>query len=176
MRNLVWFMFTLLLVVFPRQSSASSIVAPASSTELKQALKLVGETRFKVLFWDIYDSQLLTKTGTYDEQQSFMFEITYLKNISSEDLIERTVEQWQHIGIDAPLYETYLPKLAQFWPDIKKGDSLTMWVDEHSTAFYFNQELVGTIADSEFGNMFSAIWLSPKTSQPKLRKELLGLN
>ena len=41
--------------------------------------------------------------------------------------------------------------------------------------FYANGKPQGEIADPEFARLFFGIWLSEKTSAPKLRLTLLGL-
>ena len=40
--------------------------------------------------------------------------------------------------------------------------------------FYFNKVHIGRIDDHTFGQIFLDIWLAEKTSQPKLRSQLLG--
>lgn len=139
--------------------------------------KKVGETKFSVFIWDIYQSQLHTTSGSFpvsNTDEKTLYQITYLKSISSEDLVSRTVEQWQHIGISTKQYEQYLPVLRQIWPDIKTGDSLALLIDQEGSKFYYNQEVIGSINTKEFGPMFLDIWLAKNTSQPKLRNELLG--
>ncbi|MCH2058316.1 MAG: chalcone isomerase family protein [Thalassotalea sp.] len=147
---------------------------PQLLSELRATLTEVGSARFSVLFWDVYDSSLLTPSGTYDNSSKYLLEITYLRNIKSAVLIERTEEQWQHLGVDAIQYQNYLPQLKALWPDIKKGDRLSLWVDSNNASFYFNNLLSGSIDDGVFGNLFASIWLSPDTSEPKLRKKLIG--
>lgn len=139
-------------------------------------LKDVGQTTFSVLFWDIYTSKLQTSTGRYplqDNAQSLLYQIEYLADISSKDLIQRTVEQWQHLGVPEETYQPFVPELAQLWPDIRDGDSLALLVRQQRSAFYFNGNYIGDIANTEFSGLFLDIWLSEKTSQPKLRQELL---
>lgn len=136
----------------------------------------VGNATFTFLFWDIYNSRLFTKTGKYDDNsgQDLLFKINYLKDISADELIKRTVEQWQHLKYDESKYQHYIPKMKAIWPDIKSGDSLTLYRKNQTTIFYFNNEEVGNINDKSFSNLFLDIWLSNNTSQPKLRKQLIG--
>ena len=42
--------------------------------------------------------------------------------------------------------------------------------------YYFDEQPIGIIQDKQFGDAFLAIWLSENTSEPGLRKQLLGLN
>lgn len=142
---------------------------------LGNSMKLVGKARFTVLFWDIYDSTLYSPSGEFnDDTDEFVLNITYLKDINNKDLLDRTVEQWKHLGLPKSAYQPYLKNLLTLWPDIYEGDSLTMHVDNQGTRFYHNQSLTGSITDLGFGQMFASIWLSPNTSQPAIRAQLLG--
>ena len=137
----------------------------------------IGETTFSILFWDLYKSKLLTTSGKYpikNETEKLIYEIHYLADISRDDLIKRTVEQWQHIGVMTKHYQVYLPELKSIWPDVNEGDTLSLLIDEVRSVFYFNQKYIGAIDKPQFGQIFLDIWLSENTSQPKLRKELLG--
>ncbi|MCF2949793.1 chalcone isomerase family protein [Paraglaciecola aquimarina] len=153
----------------------SAIGTTQQASELLK-LKDVGEATFSVLFWDIYTSKLKTSTGKYpleNAEDNLLFQIHYLRDIKSEDLILRTIEQWQHLGVPEDKYQAYLPRLNTLWPDIKKGDSLALLINNHTSVFYFNDSYLGEITQAEFGQQFLDIWLSEKTSQPKLRLELL---
>lgn len=140
------------------------------------SFQLIGETTFSILFWDLYKSKLLTTTGKYpvdNKQETLIYEIHYLADISKNDLIKRTIEQWQHIGVPEKSFKGFIPQLEKIWPNITKGDTLSLLIYSKGSAFYFNQQYIGAIEAPEFGNTFLDIWLSKKTSQPKLRSELL---
>lgn len=140
-------------------------------------LELVGEARFSFLFWDIYQSQLQTSSGQYPvdtEKESIFYEIQYLIDITQENLLESTVEQWQHVGISDNVYHKYITELSAIWPDISEGDTLALFVQADHSRFYFNGEYIGKIVEPAFAFDFLAIWLSEKTSEPELRRELLG--
>lgn len=142
-----------------------------------QGFTKTGETTFSILFWDLYKSKLLTTSGKYplsEYGESLIFNINYLADISSEDLIMRTVEQWQHLGINKREYQKYIGQLESLWPDIESGDSLAIFLKNDKSVFYFNDQYIGSINDPEFGQLFIDIWLSEHTSQPELRAELIG--
>jgi len=136
----------------------------------------VGETTFSFLFWDLYESRLLTTSGKYpiDNNEKLIYEINYMTDISKKDLIHRTVEQWQHLGLPIESYQSFLPKLASIWPDITVGDTLSLLISNKTSHFYFNQHYIGRVDDPRFGQIFLDIWLAKNTSQPKLRSQLLG--
>jgi hypothetical protein len=138
-----------------------------------------GEATFSVLFWDLYKSRLKTTSGKYPisfAKDQLIFEIEYFADISKEDLIKRTVEQWQHQNIPKEAYQPYISQLNSIWPAITEGDSLAILVKKDSSIFYFNNQRIGIIEDNFFGRLFIDIWLNKKTSQPSLRKQLLGDN
>ena len=148
---------------------------PEDFSQLK--FKEVGRAKFSVLFWDIYNSTLYTKSGSYVHESSIeplIFEIEYLKDITMDDLLDRTVQQWKHLEIPESEYRKFIPALKEIWPDISSGDKLTMLVKNNQSVFYFNDVKVGRIDEEEFSQLFLAIWLSPKTSQTTLRNQLLG--
>lgn len=137
----------------------------------------IGKAKFSVLFWDIYQSTLFAKGQEYayfDHNQPVMLKINYLKDISKDELIERTAEQWQHLGIESADVADYTKALAKLWPNIQAGDSLALLLDSQSSTFYYNDQFLGQGPVGSFGRVFLDIWLSPNTSQPKLRQQLLG--
>ncbi|WP_206484317.1 chalcone isomerase family protein [Thalassotalea sp. G2M2-11] len=163
------------VIVCSFSAVAKPQLLPPSTLDIAK-YTVIGQARFSVLFWDIYDSRLLSSTGDYDtcENQDLVFEIQYLKDIKAGELLTRTVEQWQHLSINQARYQAYLPKLAKLWPDIQQGDRLALLVSENASVFYFNNDYLGHIQGRDFGQLFLAIWLSPKSSQPELRQQLLG--
>jgi len=142
-------------------------------------VKEVGRAKFSFLFWDIYNSILYTKSGHYlPEKPSpyLLFEIEYLKDITATDLLERTIEQWQHLSLTETQYAQFIPVLEGIWPDISAGDKLALFVQNDQSTFYFNGVKIGFVEQKEFSKLFLDIWLSKKTSQPELRDELLRGN
>lgn len=178
-KNIKTLLMSLVLCVFIVTSFKAASNESLNDIKEKHQLTTVGEARFSVFFWDIYDSKLYTKTGSYSTKTPpndiILFEITYLRDIRKNDLIEKTIEQWQHLNINKSIYQPYLPELSTIWPDIKKGDSLALYIHHNQSQFFFNGNAIGAIEDPSFHQNFIDIWLSPKTSQPKLREKLIGI-
>lgn len=157
------------------ENGLSIELLPTDFSKLK--FKEVGSAQFSVLFWDIYNSTLYTESGKYlheSSPDSIIFEIEYLKDITSKDLIERTVQQWQQLDVPEAMYSEFIPLLKTLWPDISSGDKLTLLVQKQQSVFYFNKVRVGHIKQEKFSKLFLDIWFSPNTSQTKLRSQLLG--
>ncbi len=153
----------------------ANITSSDNLTLNKHNVKLVGEAQFKVLFWDIYKSRLYTKSGKFEQiSPSLIFEITYQKEISKQELIDRTREQWQKMKISETEYKSYIPTLKNLWPDISSGDKLALKVEENGSDFYFNNEYLGSIDNKQFATIFLGIWLAPNTTDPDFRAKLIG--
>ena len=66
-------------------------------------------------------------------------------------------------------------ELASFLPDIESGQALTaIYSPSQGTVFYHEGKRIAQVPGFEFSKAFFGIWLDPKTSAPKLRKDLLG--
>jgi hypothetical protein len=155
----------------------SLCLTPALATESPTAeMKLVGQAKLSVLFWDVYDSSLYTPSGRFEGIAApLKLELVYLRNITSRELVDATREQWQKLGLYRPDHEPWLQQLQTMWPNVKPGDSITLdWSSVERSRFYFNGRLIGSIESPDFGQMFAAIWLSEKTEYPKVRKQLIG--
>lgn len=141
-----------------------------------QGLNKVGSAEFSVMFLDIYDITLFSETKSYQpsSQPSYALEIEYHRNVSARRLVELTQDQWQHLGVAEHDIQRYGPDLLALWPDVKKGDRLTIYVSAEHSQFYHNDTPIGRIEEPGFGKLFTDIWLSPRTSAPELRRDLLG--
>lgn len=152
-----------------------------NATAIPDNIKLVGQGQFSYLFWDLYQAQLFTTDGTWrDYQQSapVVLKLTYQRDISKVDFIEATVDQWKHLqGQVSAQHQDWAKQLDRLWTDVKEGDQLScVLLPDGSVQFYFNDKLLGDVTDTAFGPAFLDIWLSDKTSAPKLRRQLLQLS
>ncbi|NVJ56624.1 MAG: chalcone isomerase family protein, partial [Vibrionaceae bacterium] len=104
--------------------------------------------------------------------------IDYQRDISSQQLLEATDEQWQKLGYQTPMRKQWLVQLKTIFPDIKKGQQLAYVTDGKTGQFYYQHkgqvDAIGSISDETLNDAFLAIWLSPNTQYPKLRKQLIG--
>jgi hypothetical protein len=164
--------FWLLAVLFTLTFSGATMADSLSE------LKKVGEAKLKVLFWDVYNSSLYSQTGKYQADQfPQALNINYLRDIKAADLIERTQDEWEKLGIEKATYGPWISLLTDIFPDIKKGDTLLLNVSENQESeFFFNGKTIGHITDQTFGISFLRIWLDENSSYPKVRNKLIGLN
>lgn len=177
--NLISVIYFLIMITSIANASSNASVENSisvPSTLSKSEVQLVGEAQFSVLFWDIYQSRLYTKSGGFKEiNSSVVFENHYQINIDKQQLIDKTIEQWQKMQIPTQNYQQYIPLLMTLWPDINSGDTLAITVGESSSYFYYNDQYIGMIKDKKFAELFLGIWLSPNTTHPAFRQKLIGV-
>lgn len=139
--------------------------------------KLVGEARLSVLFWDVYDAKLIAPNGVYEQRKPFALELTYLRDFKGKDIASRSVDEMRKLGVkDEVKLAKWYQEMQDIFPDVSKNESITGVVDEQLvTHFYYNDSALGKVYDQEFSEWFFNIWLSEKTAEPKMRKNLLGI-
>lgn len=144
---------------------------------------IVGEATLTWFVFDVYHSKLLTPIGRYEETDDvtphpLALEIDYLRNISKQQFLDAVDEQWQHLGITQPTRIRWLAVLSPLFPDIKKGQKLAYVTDGSQGELFFQTvsdwQTLGTVSDQSLNDAFIAIWLSPETAYPTLRRQLIG--
>jgi Chalcone isomerase-like len=128
---------------------------------------------------NVYQASLWVSSGFKPndfEDHAFALDLHYLRNFSAADIAKRSLEEMQRIEpVPEQKAAQWMNVLNEVLPNVKKGDRL---IGVHkpgaSVTFWLNGKRSGEIKDAEFSKQFFAIWLSPKTSEPKLRKALVG--
>lgn len=139
--------------------------------------EVVGKARLKFLFLNIYDASLIAPAGHYQEAKPFALELQYLRDFEGKEIASRSVDEMRKLGMnDEVKLAKWYQEMQDIFPNVKKGEMITGIVDENQVShFYFNDKELGTVYDKEFSKWFFNIWLSEKTSEPKMREQLLGL-
>ncbi|MFT6984640.1 MAG: hypothetical protein ACJAT7_000437 [Psychromonas sp.] len=147
-----------------------------ASNQLTAPLKMVGQGEMSWLFINLYHASFYSQSGEYQEQvYPQALKIVYQQDIDKEDLVSATEKEWRKLSLNNKQYQNWLTELTQLWPDIKKGDQLLFRVEADGRGlFYHNNQLLGGINSDQFSAAFLSIWLSKNSSEPKLRKQLLG--
>lgn len=159
----------------------TSFSSPASIDVVQRFIeqpKAVGETaRMTYLFWDVYDATLYAPQGTYSEQQPFVLALRYLRDLDGKAIAERSIEEMQKQGFNDPeLEKKWLQQMIAIFPDVSEDTTLYGVRNAAGyTEFYQGSNKIGEVQDPQFTRWFFDIWLGSKTSEPKLRAEILGL-
>ena len=163
-------------------SNAASSATGDTHAELRELLpqhKLSGRGRLTVWGFDVYDASLWVTPGFKADKltaQPFALELAYLRNFTNTDIAERSiVEMRRSATISDAQAKEWTAAMLRVIPNVKKGDRI-MGVYRPGTgaSFLVNGKSAGEIMDAEFARLFFGIWLSPKTSEPKVRSALLA--
>jgi Chalcone isomerase-like len=157
---------------------AQTTVPAEVAAELPGAM-LLGSGRLTFIGLAIYEARLWVGEGfkaeSY-EQAPLAIELDYARTLYGKLIAERSLDEMKRAGgIREAQAETWLATLKQTFPDVAKGERITgVYRPGESARFFFNGKAIGEVRDAEFARRFFGIWLSPKTSEPKLRMALLG--
>jgi Chalcone isomerase-like len=154
----------------------------ASLPELATGLpgaRLQGAGRLAFLGLAVYDIRLWVGEGFSAEtfaQRPLAIEIEYARSLSGLRMAERSLDEMHRIApLSAAQREAWFIAMKQAFPDVVKGDRLTgLYRPGADARFFLNGTLRAEVPDADFARTFFAIWLSPKTSEPRLRLALLG--
>lgn len=150
---------------------------PALSTALQDQTR-TGTARMRYWGFDVYDAHLYVARG-FDiqrfEEQRFGLELNYLRGFKGADIAERSLEEMKGLAtLDPTQAQRWRNAMSALFPNVQSGDRLTgVHVPGSGARFYLNGQWLGEIADDTFSRLFFGIWLSPKTSQPRLREALI---
>ncbi len=161
-----------LLVLMTSNLWAANSYAALPSAELK----VVGQAEMRWLMFPLYRVTLKTIDGQYQANRfPQMLDIVYLRNIAKQDLLTATDGEWKGLGVPFSQRKEWIRQLGNLWPSIKRGDRLAFQVTQQgSNYFLYNGKKIGGVADKQFSEAFLSIWLSPKTSRPRIRQRLLA--
>jgi hypothetical protein len=155
---------------------------PALATETVLAsvprASVVGRGVLSFAFWDVYKATLYAPDGQFGSEKPIALTIEYLISINGRDIADRSVQEMRKQGFaDEAKLADWNAQLKVIFPDVRNGTVLSaVYQPGEQTAFYNGSTAIGTIAGDDFGRLFFGIWLGERTSEPKLRRALLGLS
>lgn len=134
----------------------------------------VGSGEFRYWGFRIYDATLWSPQGRYQPGGPFALSLTYARDVSREDIVQASIDQMRDLGFAVGNHPEWKRKLDDVMVSVKNGDTLTgVYMPGQGAVFFHNDRLTGQVSEA-LANAFFAIWLDPKTSEPKLRQALLG--
>ena len=171
LRKLVLVFFVILPILsFANQPNLDDI--------LVQNNQRVGKVEFKKWFFHVYNAELFTKNGSFSWDKPFVLKIHYLMGFKSKTIANRTISEIgkQHKAETKENKAKYSEIINKVIPDIKKNSNLYGYMDKDGYTYIFTKDkLVGKIDDKQLSKYFFEIWLSDKTSDHKMSKQLRGI-
>ena len=156
---------------------ASASLPPELAAELPNARwRGTGVMRFFGLH--IYDLRLWSPAPLAGDgaSQPLALELVYARKLEGDLIASRSLDEMRRIGpFSVAQGASWLASMTQLFPDVQTGDRLTgVQRPGQATRFFFNGQRRGEVPDADFARLFFGIWLSARTSEPKLRAQLLG--
>lgn len=162
---------------------AQSPVAPPAEVRLHlgQGARLQGSARLRWLGLTIYDARLWVGPAfnpLHFEDTPLALELIYARALKGPLIAERSIDEMRRGGpLPDDEAQRWLAFMTDAFPNIDEGDRLTgAWDPSQArSAFYVNGGTPRALRDPFFGPRFFGIWLAPYSSQPSMRRQLLGL-
>jgi hypothetical protein len=163
--------------LFCSKLQASSL--PPELQPLVPAGALGGQAKLSVWGFEVYNATLWVAPGflqTTYEQHAFALELAYLRDFAGSDIAKRSVSEMRRQKAISPLDETrWEGQMRAVFPDVKAGERLTgVNLPGVGAQFRAKGRVLGEIRDPEFAKLFFGIWLSPQSSEPRMRQSLLA--
>ena len=70
--------------------------------------RLVGEAKFRLLFFDIYHAALFAPDGLYDGSAPYALRLSYMRDVSSQTIVDTSLDEMRRQGIEASLNVSYV--------------------------------------------------------------------
>ncbi|WP_396434431.1 chalcone isomerase family protein [Limnohabitans sp.] len=165
------------------QAQSSSVASPNAAYSRPEVLALPGvmptaPVRLRVWGFEVYDARLWTPRGfrhTQSAQFPFALELQYLRKLEGAAIASRSIDEMRRVGSfsDAQA-QTWLAAMRELFPDVNTGERITgVNLPGEGAEFWVNGQRVGLVKDEAFARLFFGIWLDERSSQPKMRAQLL---
>ncbi len=156
---------------------------PDPSPPSEVASELPGATRrgsavMRVLGLHIADIRLWSLAAPIGDTstQPLALELVYARALSAQRIASSSLSEMRRLGpVSDEQALRWEQAMRRIFPDVQAGDRLTgvQWPGE-AARFFHNGRPRGELADADFTRLFFGIWLSPRSSEPGLRRRLLG--
>jgi hypothetical protein len=160
-------------------ATAAAMTRPLELGSEIKATKPYSSGTLTWLLFTAYEATLWTDAPQWSMKAPFALTLTYRMSFSTDELVERTIEELARVAPATPrdALTRYAAALTRAFPSVKDGDRITaLHVPGQAVRFFHNGSPTMEIAEPAFAESFFGIWLSPRTAEPKLRARLLRLS
>jgi len=165
------------------QAQSTSVASPNAAYSRPEILALGGvmptaPVRLRVWGFEVYDARLWTPRGFRHSQAAqfpFALELQYLRKLEGSAIASRSIDEMRRVGSfsDAQA-QTWLTAMRDMFPNVGSGERITgINLPGEGAEFWVNGQRVGLVKDETFARLFFGIWLDERTSEPKMRAQLL---
>ena len=134
--------------------------------------------RLRVWGFEVYDARLWTPAGfrySQHAQHPFALELQYLRRLDGAAIASRSIDEMRRVGsFTEAQAQSWLAAMRALFPDVGAGERITgVNLPGEGAEFWVNGQRVGAVKDTAFARLFFGIWLHERTSEPKMRAQLL---
>jgi Chalcone isomerase-like len=180
--NTRWPLISALVVALFALPAAAGDVAPPlapAAAALAPNVKARGGGSLTFLGIHIYDGYYYappSMAAGWSISDPFAMQLVYRRHLVGQKIADRSVEEIAKMGYGTREQRTlWGDAMRRIFPDVNAGDHLTgVNVPQQGVRYFYNGKAIGAIDDPEFAKAFFAMWLDPRTSEPELRRKLLG--
>jgi hypothetical protein len=167
----------------PAQAQSITVVSPNAAYSRPEVAALAGvvptvPVRLRVWGFEVYDARLWTpRDFRYGQaiHHSFALELQYLRKLEGSAIASRSIDEMRRLGsfTDAQA-QAWLTGMREMFPNVSAGERITgINLPGEGAEFWVNGLRVGVVKDVNFARLFFGIWLDERTSEPKMRAQLL---
>lgn len=165
------------------QAQANSVFSPNAGYSRPEVAALSGvvptaPVRLRVWGFEVYDARLWMPVGfrhSQYAQYSFALELQYLRRLEGAAIASRSIDEMRRVGsfTDAQA-QSWLAAMRELFPNVSAGERITgVNLPGVGAEFWVNGQRVGAVNDLAFARLFFGIWLDERSSEPKMRAQLL---
>jgi hypothetical protein len=165
-----------LLLAFASAAHAG-VELPSKLTQDAPRLHMLGSGKLTWFGLHVYDAALWASEANWNSSSAFALAIRYSRSFKGNRIAERSVTELERLGYTDPAkLSKWKEHMVRLFPDVSAGERLTgLYRPGNGVEFYHEDRLIGAVADPEFARAFFSIWLDPRTREPKLREQLIGV-
>ncbi len=138
--------------------------------------ELVGEARFKVMFFKIYDAQLYAPNGRYSAGNPYSLRLHYLINAKKGRIVSSTVKEMRRMkAASNAQIESWVPVMDSAFIDMPKGSHADfIHTSDGRLTLVADGEIISVIEDTVLAKAIMDIWLGPKVRDQRFQDNLMG--
>ena len=170
-RSLIVFLFAFMALF-----SVPGMVTADTLSQIIPTAQKIGEARFKILLFKIYDAELFAPEGRLDRNGPYALRLTYLVNARKDRIISSTVKEMKR-------QKTASDEVIEAWVPLMEDAFISMDKDSRADFIHTgdgrllltaNGDLISEIDDADFIAALMDVWLGPKVRDKDFQDKLMG--
>ena len=168
-----------LMVCIYSADAANDAIPKHIQSELHEA-RISGKGSFRWFGLKIYDAVLWIDKDGYQPgtpiAAKFILDLSYARDLDGARIAQSSIDEIRQLGYgSADQQAQWLHQMTAMFPDVHEGTHISgVYLPQKGARFYLDGKLLGQIDNPEFARAFFAIWLDERTSDAKLRSQLLA--